>query len=343
MRKFLIPICLLLAFTSCSKNNKENADKTFFVSGAIAQSTPQNNTENFAFIAKPFRTSELSFRVGGPVKEMNRFSGDFIRKGEVIARIDPRDFRIRKEKAYAAYLQAEAEYKRQKSLFEQGNISASSYEKANANFLVAKSNYESTGNELNDTELRAPFDGYIQDVMIEVQQEVKASQPAFRFIDMDQLRIEANVSQQVADMYRNTQSVKVSFDSNPNEMFDARIINISRSTTKNNLSFLLTASVDNKDHKLSGGSSGMLHLNKSGESNTCVVLPIKAVVNTPSNGSFVWVYDARGQKVNKQKVETGKLLPGGKLEILSGLSAGDTVAVSGTSRLYENRSVTLNM
>lgn len=343
MRKFLIPICFLLAFTSCSNNKKENTDKTFFVSGAVAQSTPQSNTEDFAFIAKPFRTSELSFRVGGPVKDMNRFSGDFIRKGEVIARIDPRDFRIRKEKAYAAYLQAEAEYNRQKSLFEQGNISASSYEKANASFLVAKSNYEATENELNDTELKAPFDGYIQEVMIEIQQEVKASQPAFRFIDMDQLRIEANVSQQVADSYRNAQSVKVSFDSNPDDTLDARIINISRSTTKNNLSFLLTASIDNKDHKLSGGSSGILHLNKNNENSRCVALPIKAVVNTPSNGSFVWIYNTKNKKVNKQKVETGRLLPGGKLEILSGLNEGDTVAVSGTSRLYENRSVTLNM
>lgn len=343
MRKFLIPICFVLAFSSCSNKKEKNNTKEFFITGAIAQSGTQNNSEEVAFITKPFRTSELSFRVGGPVKEMNRYSGDFIRKGEVIARIDSRDFKIRREKAYASFLQAEAEFKRQKSLFEQGNISASSFEKANANFLIAKSNFETAENELTDTELKAPFDGYIQEVMIEAHQDVRASQPAFRFIDMDQLKIEANVSQQVANQYADEANIKVAFDMNPNELIDAKIISISKSTTKNNLSYLLTASVENKEHRLSGGSSGIIHLNKVSKDNNTVTLPVNTIVNTPSNGSFVWVYDKANKRVNKRKVSTGKLLPGGNMEIRSGVTAGETVAASGTSLLYDNRSVTLKM
>lgn len=341
MRKFLIPICFVLAFTSCSNKKKENNTKEFFITGAIAQSTTQNNSEEVAFISKPFRTSELSFRVGGPVKDMNRYSGDFIRKGEVIARIDARDFKIRRDKAYASFLQAEAEFKRQKSLFDQGNISASSFEKANANFLIAKSNFETAENELTDTELRAPFDGYIQDVMIEAHQDVRASQPAFRFIDMEQLKIEANVSQQIANAYANEKNIKVAFDSNPDELIAARIISISKSTTKNNLSFLLTAAIENKDHRFPGGASGTLHLTKKTDDSKTVTLPVNAIVNTPSNGSFVWVYDKENKRVNKRNITTGKLLPGGNMEIRSGVTPGETVAASGTSLLYDNRSVTL--
>lgn len=343
MRKFLIPICLVLAFTSCNNKKEENNTKEFFITGAIAQSTSLNNSEEVAFITKPFRTSELSFRVGGPVKEMNRYSGDFIRKGEVIARIDSRDFKIRREKAYASFLQAEAEFKRQKSLFDQGNISASSFEKANANFLIAKSNFETAEYELADTELKAPFDGYIQEVMIEAHQDVRASQPAFRFIDMDQLKIEANVSQQVANACANEKNIRITFDSNPHQLIDASIISISKSTTKNNLSFLLTASVDNKDHRIPGGASGIIHLDKQSSDKPTVTLPLNAIVNTPSNGTFVWVYDSANKCVNKRKVETGKLLPGGNMEVRSGITAGETVAASGTSLLYDKRSVTLKM
>ncbi|MGL5920578.1 MAG: efflux RND transporter periplasmic adaptor subunit, partial [Bacteroidales bacterium] len=172
---------------------------------------------------------------------------------------------------------------------------------------------------------------------------VRASQPAFRFIDMDQLKIEANVSQQVANQYTDEANIKVAFDMNPSELIDAKIISISKSTTKNNLSYLLTASVENKDHRLSGGSSGIIHLNKASKDNNTVTLPVNTIVNTPSNGSFVWVYDKDNKRVNKRKVSTGKLLPGGNMEIRSGVTAGETVAASGTSLLYDNRSVTLKM
>ncbi|MGL5317193.1 MAG: efflux RND transporter periplasmic adaptor subunit [Bacteroidales bacterium] len=344
MRKFFIPICFVLILTSCNHKKEERNEKEFIITGAEAKSASLDNSTQVAFISKPFRTSELSFRVGGLVKQMDRYSGNFVRKGDVIARIDSRDFKIRRERAYASYLQAEAEYKRLNTLFDQGNISASSFEKAKANYLIAKSNYDTAENELNDTALRAPFDGYIQEVMIEAHQEVRSAQPAFRFIDMDHLKIEANISLQAADLCAGKKNIQVAFDSHPEKMINATIISISKSTVKNNLSFLLTASVENKDHLFHGGASGVLHLsNDNGNESSSVILPVHTLVNTPSNGTFVWIYDKDTKRVNKRKVTTGKLLPGGVIEIRSGVSQGETVAASGTSLLYDNRRVTIKL
>ena len=65
-------------------------------------------------------------------------SGQFFRKGQVIASIDDRDFKVRKEKAEAVYQQAEAEYMRIAALYEKENISASTYEKAKADCAIAR-------------------------------------------------------------------------------------------------------------------------------------------------------------------------------------------------------------
>ena len=69
---------------------------------------PKNGNKEFPFIARPFRTSELSFRVGGPIDRFDVYAGNQYERGNIIAEIDPRDFRIRKERAEAVYRQSKA-------------------------------------------------------------------------------------------------------------------------------------------------------------------------------------------------------------------------------------------
>lgn len=121
----------------------------------------------FSFIAKPFKETELSFRVGGPIDHFEVYAGNYYHRGDIIAEIDSRDFRIRKERAEAIYHQAKAEFERIKVLYEKNNLSASAYEKARADYTSAKTAYETAVNELEDTKLIAPFDGYIGEVYIE--------------------------------------------------------------------------------------------------------------------------------------------------------------------------------
>ena len=75
----------------------------------------------------------------------------------------------------AQYNQAKAEYERIEVLYRKNNVSASTFEKAKAEYISAKTAYETAMNELNDTRLVAPFDGYVGEVYIEEFQDVKAS------------------------------------------------------------------------------------------------------------------------------------------------------------------------
>ena len=189
-RNFGILLLLLsMMLVSCKSSVQENQNRKMVVQVAQAVKPSNGNQKEFSFISKPFRTSELSFRVGGPIKRFEVYAGNYYKRGEVIAEIDPRDFRIRKERSEALYNQAKAEFERIKVLYGKKNVSASAFEKAKADYVSAKTAYETAVNELNDTRLIAPFDGYVGQVYIEEFQDVKASQPVISFVDLGQLKL----------------------------------------------------------------------------------------------------------------------------------------------------------
>lgn len=173
-------VTLLLLFSCTDKDSKQSQD--FIVRTTQAIPGFGQNTTEFPFIAQPFRTSELSFRVGGPIDRFEVYAGNSYKQGSIIAEIDPRDFHIRKERAEAIYCQAKAEFERIEKLYEKNNVSASTYEKAKADYTTAKAAFDTASYELEDTRLIAPFNGYVGEVYIEKFQDVKATQRSFHLL-----------------------------------------------------------------------------------------------------------------------------------------------------------------
>lgn len=328
MKKLLFIICILLSVTSCSSTKIDgNKNKQLTVKSVVVKSEILNNTQNFSFISKPYRTSVLSLRVGGPIEKFDVHSGAHYRKGEVIASIDPRDFKIRVERAKALFTQTEAEFKRIEILYDKNNISASSYEKAKSDYVAAKTAYTTAENELEDTKLIAPFDGYVGEVFIEKFQDVKATQQIVTFVEVERLRIETYVPQSIAFAAQNLKNVTLTFDALPSKEFIATIMEVSKNATQNNLSYLLTATIDNEDNQLLAGMSGKIYLNV--ESVPSIVIPQLAVRNSPTMGNYVWVIDAQTSTVTRRTIKTNKLCAGGGIEVIDGVSDGEIIATTG--------------
>lgn len=321
---------------SCS-SVQQKKEEIATIKVASVELSENGSKREFPFISKPFKTTDLSFRVGGPVNQFDVQSGNFYKKGAVIASIDNRDYKIKKEKAQAVYENAESEYKRIAALYEKKNISGSNYEKAKSDLAIAKAAYDVSVNELNDTQLIAPFDGYVQTVSIERFQDVRPSQTIISFIDLSKLKIEAYIPENIAVTANKITNVALHFDAFPKEVFHASVLNVSKGTTSNNLSFLLTASYDNTNNLLAG-MSGTLSLSFQNEGTTRVMIPQVALSNRPSVKSFVWVIDKSG-KVEYRPVVVGALIGNNKIEIVSGLKAGETVAITSLSLLSEGVSV----
>lgn len=337
--KFLVCIFCLYLFASCGKGEKK-ADEPVRVKVAESEILVPSLEREFPFISKPFKETELSFRVGGPIDRFEVYAGNFYHRGDIIAEIDSRDFRIRKERAEAIYNQAKAEFERIKVLYEKDNLSASAYEKARADYTSAKTAFETATNELEDTRLVAPFDGYVGEVYIEKFQDVKATQPVVSFIDITQLKIEAYVTQDIALQAEKIKDVGVRFDVRTDVIYPAKVVEVSKGTTRNNLSFLLTALLPNQQGEWPAGISGkMLLALSSAPSAPMVTVPQTALNHRPTEGNYVWAVDSRTGTVSKKKIVLGELLPEGKVEVKAGLQAGETVAVSKLRFLSEGTPV----
>lgn len=340
-RKITFLFTLLLLAASCAERQPQN-EGPFRVKVARVTPAADGQRKEFPFIARPFRTSELSFRVSGPIDRFEVYAGNHYKRNSIIAEIDPRDFRLRLDNAEAAYRRAEADYKRIEALYEKDNVSAANYEQARAVWIAARTAYNTALNELGDSQLRAPFDGYVGEVFIERFQDVRAAQPVITLVDISKLRIEVYVTQDIAMRADELKSVSLAFDHKPNQVFRADVVECARSTTSNNLSYLLTALLPNPDGKLPSGISGKVFFELPGETSRTVAVPQSALCHRPSEGDFVWkIHPATGTAV-RQPVTLGELLPDGRMSVESGLSAGEIVAVSGLRFLSEGMQIEID-
>lgn len=338
--KSTLLLCLVAACTACGTKSDKGKNREMVVKTAQVKTVSGEERKDFSFIAKPLRSSDLSFRVGGPIEQFDVYAGSHYRQGALIAAIDPRDFRIRRERTEAIYNQAKAEFERIEVLYKKDNISASQYEKARAEYTTAKTAFETAVNELEDTRLTAPFNGYIGEVYIEKHQDVKPSQRVVSLVDISELRIEAYVTQQIAFGADKLSDVSLRFDADPAKIYSARVAEVSKSTTSNNLSYLLTALLPNKDGKLLAGMSGKIIFNTATDGAPAVLaIPQSALCHRPTEGDYVWVVDDATDTVHLRKVTLGNILPDGMVAISAGLEPSESVALSGLRFLSDGMQV----
>ena len=236
-----------------------------------------------------------------------------------------------------------SDYRRTASLYEKNNVSGTAYEKARADYARARADYDMALNELNDTRLIAPFDGYVQQVYIERHQEVKASQPVLTFIDLSQVKLETYVPEDMAVSLRRgaPDSVfQVRFDRLPGQVFAPAETYLTQTAADNNLSFRLTLLLDNQDNSLLGGMAGSLSvsLSSTSASLSSLAIPQAAVCQDDRRGSYVWTVQADGS-VSRCPVTLGRLLKDSRVEVVSGLKPGQQVAVTRQAYLNEGEKV----
>lgn len=117
MKKVLLFFACTYCLIACNNQSpkEEKAPNVKIIHAEKLEASPERS---YSFISQPYRTTELSFRVGGPIYTFEAQSGQFYRKGDLIAAIDDRDFQIRKQRAEAVFKQAEADYRRISNLYE---------------------------------------------------------------------------------------------------------------------------------------------------------------------------------------------------------------------------------
>lgn len=343
MTKSILFITCISFLASCSDTDSSGDRQVPAVRVIMAKQQEKSSQRFYTFISQPYRAADLSFRVGGTIETFDAQNGQFFRKGELIAAIDKRDFLIHKQRSEAVFNQTEADFKRISNLYNKGNMAETSYENAKANYKKAQADYLASVNELNDTQLYAPFDGYVQESHIERFQEVKASAPVVQFIDLSRIKVEVYIPEDMAEQFRHLKltDCTVRFNTLRDSVFIPEDIYVTQNATDNNISYLLTAIINNPGNNLWGGMTGTLSLSDTGNvSDSTVIIPQAVVCYNEETGSFVWRIKDQN-KVEKVSVKTGRLTDDGMIEIVSGLQPGEEIVATRINYLSDNEIITI--
>ena len=156
-------------------------------------------------------------------------------------------------------------------------------------------------------------------------------------------KLEIYVTQDIARAAQALDTIQVRFDAQPDKVYNAKIMEISKGTTRNNLSYLLTALLPNKEGKLLAGMSGKASLNAPSVSTLSqgAAIPQTALCHRSTEGDYLWVVNSKTQQVTKRKVKKGDLLPNGYVSITEGLYPDETVANSGLRFLSDGMKISV--
>lgn len=279
----------------------------------------------------------LSFRVGGPLVAVNVNQGDYVKKGDVIAQIDKRDYQIQLSNAKAQYEQIKGEYARYKELYANNKIPANTYEKIESGYKMAKAGYENALNQLNDTELKAPVSGYIHDKMVENFTTVGPGHPVVSIIDLSQLETVVGVPENQIIKIKNSNKSYLSVkNANVSDIL-VKLKSINEKAGKDGM-YEVRFILDNQENlNILPGMTAEVKV-KCTQGDESLSIP-SDVVFMKNNMTHVWIYNPVKGVVVCQEVVVTSFQPNGMLQVEEGLKSGDLIVTAGVHSLSEGQKV----
>ena len=287
--------------------------------------------------------SELAFRVSGQLIELPVKDGERVKKGQLLARLDPRDFQNELDRSGADVELAKKNYQRGQALAERGVIADSELDRLSSRYQQARSAYKLARDNLSYTRILAPYDGVVASTDQENYQFVQAREPVIHLQSSATIDVRFSVPQSFitrAAPLDQTFRAEVIFPALPDRRFPAVYReHEARSGATQAYFVVVTLPVPEELAVLPGMSAevrvGKDHLDQAQRPR----VPIAAVFNQDgSEGAWVWRLDPEAGTVHAENVTLGPVTGAG-VEILDGLQPGDRVVSAGVHRLKEGQAV----
>ena len=261
------------------------------------------------------------------------------------------------QKANADLLQAKQSYDRASELFKRTLVPRQTLDDAETALQSKRASYESSlqtaknlrasiqaseatmklaNRQFRDTQIRAPFDGYVEKRLVNLGELVKAQMPVIAVVRVDPLKVIAEIPEKMAPWIKDGQAVQLYVDAYPARMFEGKVSRISPAVNTATRAFPFEALVPNRDTVLKPGTFARVHI-ESGKEDQVLTLPYSAL-QYRYGVNRVFVVDS--DKLTVRELKVGDRM-GERIEILSGVSAGDRVAVTDVEKLVDGAKVSV--
>lgn len=355
MRRLLPILALSALLAACDKKpeEKKSGPPPTLITVTEVRSGSFEVAEETLGTLEALIDPKLGAEVAGRIVKVQAGAGKRVRQGETLAVIDAADFALQSqaEQAEARRLEAllaqqERLVERQESLVSRGFVSKNAADDARAQrsaiaeqLAAATARADVGRRSVGKATVRAPMDGIVETQFVSVGDYVKIGDPLFQFVSDRRLRAHLPFPEAAATRLQKGQPVRLTSPQAPGRAFEGRITEIKPMVAEGSRALDVLVDLDN-DGSLRPGGTVNAAVQIAARSDALLV-PEQSVVLRPAGKVVYAVVDQEGQKRARQRiVQTGNKR-GGVVEILSGISAGETVALDGAGFLTHDAKVAI--
>ncbi len=294
--------------------------------------------------------NDLAFRVGGKVVARHVDVGAVVKRGQVLARLDPQDAQLGVETARSQLAAAEADHalaaaelERYRDLHARKFVSRAVLDARETTFNTTKARLEqataqvaTARNQSSYTALVAEADGVITAVGLEPGQVVAAGQPVMRFARPEEKEVAISVPESRLAELRDAKEVLISVWAAPGEVYRGRIREIAPTADPATRTFAVRITVLEANGSVRLGMTANVALG-DGAPAQVITLPLTALTQVDGKPA-VWVFDPRTSKVNLRPVVVGAYREDGVV-VREGLRPGEIVVTVGVHKLLPDETV----
>lgn len=338
-RYLFLAVGIGMCLSAC-RSSEEEQQTTMMVKAETVKSYRNELRTTYPGRIRAAADVDLSFRVSGPLVHMPAEVGRYVRKGDLIAEIDPRDYELQFKATEAQYNQVKAEAERVIELYNRKSVAVNDYDKAVSGLQQISSKYTAHANALRDTRLLAPFDGYIQHKYFDANETVAAGMPVISMINTEYFEIEIDIPSSDyihQDLFRKFSCVADVF---PDHVFPLELIDIAKKANLNQLYRVRLRLKPDPRLPLAAGMSVNVMIDYEVGDVELTQVPLNAVFEE-KGVAMVWVYLPAEQKVTKREVAVRQILKNGQVVLDRGVECGEWVVSAGVHKLKEGMQVKL--
>jgi RND family efflux transporter MFP subunit len=289
------------------------------------------STQRFPGKILPLNYSKLSFEIPGKLSQVKVDIGDAVEANQILAILDPAEMQANLNQALARYDLASQALIRFQDLKEKGFISNQELDKANSEFLVAKAQADLYSVKLEQTKIRAPFAGFIQNRFLDSGTVVSPGIPIIEIIDSTSVEAHVSIPGNVIESLEIGKQYNFSIN---NEIFPAILERFSQMSSQGSNNRLC---IFEFKKFINPGSVSYLELQQTTKKEGAWV-PLKSLSQGTQGlwNLYTISEDANGQfVVSKQIVEM--IHVESKAAFVAGtISEGDMVATGGAAKVIDS-------
>lgn len=334
MKRVIITVIALSTLIGCKQEIEDEKVEvtTYPVLVKTTKIEFQNDKEELKYSGtiEAGTTIPLTFQNGGTIAAVYIHEGDYVKKGQLLAKVDKRNMQNAVNSAQAQYDRALDAKNRLESVYIAGSLAEIKWVEIESKVKQAESNLNICKKNLDNCEMRTPTNGYIGKRNIEVGASAIKLTSAIDIVKIDKVFANISVPENEIKFFEKGQEAKVQVHAVNNHSFIGKVKHINVVADPISRTYNVKIELNNKDTQIKPGMVCNVETQKL--NTTKILVPITSISKSSGGKAFVYIVDKQTNKAIKREVVIGGIL-NNQIIVRSGLNPGDILITSGIQKM----------